>query len=97
MFVTGFSYTDFVVFLRKDSCIIRIKKDEDYELKSVPLLEKFYESHIVPEMLQPQIMHHFFAKEILTDIVNNVIKNIDSEHIQKELDQLSMPSSTNFQ
>ena len=37
MFVTGFSYTDFVVFLRKDSCIIRIKKDDDYELKSVPL------------------------------------------------------------
>ena len=46
MFVTGFSYTDFVVFLRKDSCIIRIRKDDDYELKSVPLLENFM--YIVP-------------------------------------------------
>ena len=40
MFVTGFSYTDFVVFLGKDCCIISIKKDDDYKLKSVSLLEK---------------------------------------------------------
>ena len=48
-------------------------------------------------MLKPQITHHFLAKDISTDGINNVVKNTDAEHIQKELDQLSIPSSTNIQ
>ena len=33
----------------------------------------------------------FLAKYVLTDVVNNVVKETDAEHSQKELNQLSMP------
>ena len=81
MFVSGLSYTDFVVFLLKESCIVRVKKDDDYEKKSVPLLEHFHKSHVIQEMLNPQIIHSFVAKEVLVDIMNNVVKNAEAENM----------------
>ena len=94
MFLSGLSYTDFVVFLLKESCIVRVKKDDDHEKKSVPLLEHFHKSHVIQEMLNPQIIHSFVAKEVLVDIMNNVVKNAEAEYVRKELDQLTMLSST---
>ena len=41
MLVTGTSYTDFVLYLPKESCIVRVGKDESYHQVSVPLLEDF--------------------------------------------------------
>ena len=41
MFVTGTSYADFVLYLPKESCIVRVGKDDSYHKVSVPLLEDF--------------------------------------------------------
>ena len=35
----------------------------------------------------------FVTKYILIDVVNNVVENIDTEQIQKELDQLTIPNT----
>ena len=51
-------------------------------------------NHILfQKWLEPQIYYasFFLAKYVLTDVVNNVVKETDAEHSQKELDQLSMP------
>ena len=51
MFVTGTSYTDFVLYLPKKSCIVRVGKDESYHKVSAPLLEDFFKCNLVPENL----------------------------------------------
>ena len=50
MFVTGTYYADFVVYLPKESCIVRVGKDESYHKVSVPLLEDFFKCNLIPEL-----------------------------------------------
>ena len=40
MYITGASYSDFVIFLPKESSIVTVKKDDYFVNLSVPLLKK---------------------------------------------------------
>ena len=55
LYITGASYTDFVIYFPKEYSIVRVKKDDYFASVSVPLLRKFFYSSIVPEMFQTSI------------------------------------------
>ena len=96
MFVTGVAYADFVVYLQKESCIIRITCDTTYKEHYVPLLLNFFNSHVLPELLSHNIRHNYIAKDVLGDIVNKVSKKSEDEQIQEELNLLiQFPSCSN--
>jgi len=88
MFVTGVSYADFVVFLPRESCIIRINVAKTYDKDQALLLEDFYCKHVIPELFNRELGYEYTAKEVLGDILYKVVKRVDADHAQKELDQL---------
>lgn len=94
MYVTGASYCDFVVYLPKESCIVRVSRYEEYGSQLVPLLESFFYEHILVELYEKRIYDIFVCKKILKEIVNEASKQVENETIMKELNQLSCPSSS---
>ena len=93
MYITGASYTDFVIYLPKESTIVRVPKDDGYATVSVPLLKKFFYNSIVPEMFQKSIYQKYVCKDVLDDLLNNVVQTIENENIQYQLNQLTLLSS----
>ena len=88
MYITGRNYTDFVVYLQRESCTIRIQKDPNYEIVQVPKLLNFFNRYILPEMLDLKISDKFAVKSILDDMVNIILNRVDAEAIQRELNQI---------
>ena len=77
MFVTGTSYTDFVLYLPNESCIVRVGKDESYHKLSVPLLEDFFKCNLVPELFSRKILTKQNCKEILGEIVEKALNIVN--------------------
>ena len=92
MYVTGALYTDFVVFLPKQSATVRVMKDNFFAVLSVPKLKQFFYDFIVPEMLTKTIYDKHVCKETIDSIVNKVVQAVDQEKVQNELNQLTIPS-----
>ena len=46
IYVIGVEYADFVVYLQKESCMIRIAHDPTYKEHSVPLLLNYFNLHV---------------------------------------------------
>ena len=88
MYITGRNYTDFFVYLQRESCTIRIQKDPNYEIVQVPKLLNFFNLYILPEMLDLKISDKFAAKSLLDDMVNIIVNRVDAEAIQRELNQI---------
>ena len=55
MYVTGALYTDSVVYLPKESTIVKVKKDDCFANVSIPLLKQFFYDFIVPEIFTKTI------------------------------------------
>ena len=92
MYITGTSYTDFFIYLPKESTIVRVKKETCYANVSVPLLKKFFYDSIVPEILQKMIHQKYVCKDVLDDLLDNVVQaTTDNEKVQYELNQLTLP------
>ena len=85
MFVTGRLYCDFEVFLVKESVIIRIMKDLNYENVVVPKLSYFYDEVIAPELFTRNIKIERTCKELLEDIVTLVKKSEITKKLQDDL------------
>ena len=88
MFVTGAKYADFVVFLPKESCIIRVLYDPNFVGSLIPHLEKFYVDSVIPELHNRELIHAYLAKDVLDDLVFNVTLNVTADSTQKQLDRL---------
>ena len=73
MYITGRNYTDFVVYLQRESCTIRIQKDPNYEIVQVSKLLNFFNRYILPEMFDLKISDKFAAKSLLDDMVNIIV------------------------
>ena len=85
MFVTGRLYCDFEVFLVKESVIIRIMKDLNFENVVVPKLSYFYDEVIAPELFTRNIKIERTCKELLEDIVTLVKKSEITKKLQDDL------------
>ena len=88
MYITGRNYTDFVVYLQRESCNIRIQKDPNYEIVQVPKLLNFFNRYILPEMFDLKISDKFAAKSLLDDMVNIIVNRGGAEAIQREFNQI---------
>lgn len=88
MYVTGAFYADFVIYLPQESCTVRVKRDEKYGETSAPKLENFFNTYIVPEMFNKDIVIEYICKEVMHNIVDEISRKADTKHIQQELDQL---------
>ena len=73
MFVTGTSYADFVLYLPRESCIVRVGKDDSYHKMSVPLLEDFFKCNLIPELFSRKLLTKVICKAILGEIVENAV------------------------
>ena len=89
MFVTEAPYTDFVVYLRKESSIVHVKRDESCGCDSVPLFETFCDNFIIPEIFVENLLKKHVCKDVLNGIVNKVLQIADSAGIQEKLNQLT--------
>ena len=43
---------------------------------------------VIPELFNRGLGYEYTAKEVLGDILYKVVKRVDADHAQKELDQL---------
>ena len=85
MYVTGALHTDFVVYLPKESAIVRVKRDDCFANISIPLLKQFFYDLIVPEMLTKTIYNKRVCQDTLDSIINKVAQVADQENVQHEL------------
>ena len=58
MHITGASYTDCLIYLSKESSIVRVKKVDYFANVSVPLLKKFFYSSIVTQVCKDYLPNH---------------------------------------
>ena len=93
MYITGASYTDFVIYLPKESSIVREKKDDYFANVSVPLLKKFFYNSIVPEMFHKSIYQKYVCKDVLDDLLYKVVQSTENKTVQDKLNQLTLLSS----
>ena len=95
IYVIGVEYADFVTYLQKESCIIRIARDPTYKEHSVPLLLNFFNLHVLPELLSHNIRHNYIAKNVVRDLVDKVSQKYEDQQVQEELNLLKLaPSSS---
>ena len=92
MYVTGALYTDFVVYLPKESVIVRVKKDDCFANVSIPQLKQIFYDFIVPEMFTKTIYDKQVCQDTIDSIINKVVQVADQEKVQHELNQLTIPS-----
>ena len=92
MYVTGALYTDFVVYLPKESAIVRVKRDDCFANISIPQLKQFFYDFIVPEMFTKPIYNKRVCQDTLDSIINKVVQVADQEKVQHELNQLTILS-----
>ena len=71
MFVCQKKYTDFHVYLPKESFVQRITAADDYG-KNLPKLEKFFDYYTAPEMFSKQM----FSKQIASTIIKGIMDSI---------------------
>ena len=88
MYVTGTLYTDFVVYLPKESALVRVKRDDCFANISIPQLKQFFYDFIVPDMFTKTI----YNKDTHDSIINKVVQVADQEKVQHELKQLTILS-----
>ena len=91
LYVTGALYTDFVVYLPKESAIVRVR-DDCFANISIPQLKQFFFDVIVPEMFTKTICNKRVCQDTLDSIINKVVQVADQEKVQHELNQLTMLS-----
>ena len=92
MYVTGALYTDFVVYLPKESAVVRVKRDDCFANISIPQLKQFFYDFIVPEMFTKTIYNKRVCQDTLDSIINKVVQVADQEKVQHELNQLTILS-----
>ena len=92
MYVTGALYTDFVVYLPKESAIVRVKRDDCFANISIPQLKQFFYDFIFPEMFTKTIYNKRVFQDTLDSIINKVVQVADQEKVQHELNQLTILS-----
>ena len=93
MYVTGALYTDFVVYLPKESAIVRLKRDDCFGNISIPPLKQFFYDFIVPGMFTKTIYNKRVCQDTLGSIINKVVVQVaDQEKVQHELNQLTILS-----
>ena len=92
MYVTGALYIDFVVYLPKESAVVRVKKDDCFANVSIPQLKQFFYDFIVPEMCTKTIYDKQVCQDTIDSIINKVIQVADQENVQYELNQLTILS-----
>ena len=90
--VTGALYTDFVVYLPKESVIVRVKRDDCFANSSIPQLKQFFYDFIVPEMFTKTIYNKRVCQDTLDSIINKVVQVAVQEKVQDELNQLTILS-----
>ena len=90
MYVSGALYTDFVVYLPKESAIVRVKRDDCFANISIPQLKQFFYDYIVPEMFTKTIYNKRVCQDTLGSIINKVVQVADQENAQHELNQLTL-------
>ena len=93
MYVTGALYTDFVVYLPKESAILRVKRDDCFANISIPQLKQFFYDFTVPEMFLKTIYNKAVCQDTLDSIINKVVQVADQEKVQHESNQLTILSS----
>ena len=71
MFMCQKKYTDFHVYLPKESFVQRITSSDDYE-KHIPKLEKYFDDYIVPEMFSKKILSKEIASRIMKEIIDSI-------------------------
>ena len=74
MYVTGALYTDFVVYLPKESAVVRVKTDDCFANISIPQLKQFFYDFIVPEMFTKTIYNRRVCQDTLDSIINKVVQ-----------------------
>ena len=92
MYVTGALYTDFVVYLPKESAIVRVKRDDCFANISIPQLKQFFYDFIVPEMFTKTIYNKRVCQDTLDSIINKVVHVAAQEKVQPALNQLTILS-----